>query len=403
MVMGVQIIDMGIFLGILLGLIVAYIHNRFIDVELKGALQIYGGSRLVFVILSLIMIVLSIFFTHTWPIVQHGINLLAHFIEKAGAFGVFVYGFLERILIPTGLHHLVYTPFLYTNIGGTQIVEVIQNGETVPMMFEGARNIYNAQLSNIDAVTRLTKSVVWDARGITKIFGLVGAALAMYHTSKPENKTKIKVILLSAMGASILAGVTEPIEFSFLFTAPILFVIHAILSGLGMVAFSILDVRSIIPNGVIDFILINIPVGIDRTSWPVVIVIGIVQAILYYVIFKYLILKFNLKTPGREDNKEVKLYTKKDYGEKKKIEKEADENIAELIVKGLGGKENILKVENCYTRLRVNVKDMQKVDDDILNMTSPNSIIKVDDENIQIVYGIKVRGIRNQVDNYLND
>lgn len=270
------------------------------------------------------------------------------------------------------------------------------------MLFEGARNIYNAQLSNIDSVTRLTKSVVWDARGITKIFGLWGAVFAMYQTAKPENKIKTKAILLSAMGASIIAGVTEPIEFSFLFTAPILFVAHAVIAGLGMVVFSILDIRTIIPNGVIDFLLMNIPVGIDRTSWPMVFVIGIGQAVVYYFVFRFLITKLNLKTPGREDEKEVKLYSKADYKEKK--EKEAKtENIAVTIVEGLGGKENIVKIENCYTRLRVTLKSTNNINEEILNRTEPNKIIKIDNENLQVVYGIKVRSIRNKIDDYLNN
>lgn len=400
MMMGIQIIDMGIFLGIALGLIVAYVHNKFIDVELKGALQIYGGSRLVFIVLSFTMILLAIISTHVWPIIQQGINTLSIFIEKTGSLGIFTYGFLDRILIPTGLHHLIYPTFLYTNFGGSEVVEVIQNGEKVPMLFEGARNIYNAQLSNIDSVTRLTKSVVWDARGITKIFGLWGAVLAMYQTAKPENKIKTKAILLSAMGASVIAGVTEPIEFSFLFTAPILFVAHAIIAGLGMVVFSILDIRTIIPNGIIDFLLMNIPVGIDRTGWPMVFVIGIGEAVVYYIVFRFLITKFNLKTPGREEEKEVKLYSKSDYQQKKANEKE---NIAEIIVEGLGGRENIVKVENCYTRLRVTLKSTDNIKEEILNKTEPNKIIKIDNENLQVVYGIKVRSIRNQIDNYLND
>ena len=328
------------------------------------------------------------------------LNTLSIFIEKTGALGIFTYGFLDRILIPTGLHHLIYPTFLYTNFGGSEIVEVIQNGEKVPMLFEGARNIYNAQLSNIDSVTRLTKSVVWDARGITKIFGLWGAVLAMYQTAKPENKIKTKVILLSAMGASVIAGVTEPIEFSFLFTAPILFVAHAIIAGLGMVVFSILDIRTIIPNGIIDFLLMNIPVGIDRTGWPMVFVIGIGEAVVYYIVFRFLITKFNLKTPGREEEKEVKLYSKSDYQQKKANDKE---NIAEIIVEGLGGRENIVKVENCYTRLRVTLKSTDNIKEEILNKTEPNKIIKIDNENLQVVYGIKVRSIRNQIDNYLND
>ena len=383
--MGIQIIDMGIFLGIALGLIVAYVHNKFIDVELKGALQIYGGSRLVFIVLSFTMILLAIISTHIWPIVQHGINTLSIFIESTGVFGIFTYGFLDRILIPTGLHHLIYPTFLYTNFGGSEMVEVIQNGEKVSVLFEGARNIYNAQLSNIDSVTRLTKSVVWDARGITKIFGLWGAVFAMYQTAKPENKIKTKAILLSAMGASIIAGVTEPIEFSFLFTAPILFVAHAVIAGLGMVVFSILDIRTIIPNGVIDFLLMNIPVGIDRTSWPMVFVIGIGQAVVYYFVFRFLITKLNLKTPGRElvtNDSDIKLGG---YD-------------AEKLLKALGGKENIVSLDNCITRLRLVVNDMNVVNEDEIKATGAIAVVKLDATNLQVIIGPQVHVVKNKLD-----
>lgn len=394
--MGIQIIDMGIFLGIAIGIIVPFIHNKFIDKELKGAFQIYGGPRLVFIISAFSMILFSVIATYIWPSVQHGINSISTFIENSGEIGIFTYGFLDRLLIPTGLHHLIYPTFLYTNFGGSEMVNVIKNGEVVPQLFEGARNIYNAQLSNIDSVSQFTKYTVWDARGISKILGLWGAAFAMYKTANKENKPKIKVILLSAMGASVLAGVTEPIEFSFLFTAPILFVIHAILSGLGMVAFSLLDLRSIVPNGIIDFILINIPAGIDRTGWPLVLVIGLAQAVLYYFAFKFLIEKFNLKTPGRENsNEDVKLYSKKDYQNKK------NENTGKDIIDYLGGINNVIKVENCYTRLRVTVKDSHLIKEKELLTTGASNVIIIDKENIQIVYGINVRSVRNKVEDYL--
>ncbi|MGL5951141.1 MAG: PTS transporter subunit EIIC [Cetobacterium sp.] len=398
MMMGIQIIDMGIFLGIALGLIVAYIHNKYVDQELKGAFQIYGGPRLVFIVSSLTMILCAVLSTHFWPSVQSGINYLSQFIEKSGVFGIFSYGFLERILIPTGLHHLIYPTFLYTNFGGSEVVEVIQNGEIVKQVFEGSRNIYNAQLSNIDNISQFTKHTVWDARGISKIFGLWGAAYAIYKTSKEENKFKVKTILLSAMAASTIAGVTEPIEFSFLFTAPILFGVHAVLSGLGMAAFYLLDLRSIVPNGIIDFLLINIPAGIDRTGWPILILLGIFQAFVYYFSFKFLIEKLSLKTPGREEeSEEVKLYSKSDYVEKNN----KTQDLGFVIIDALGGKDNIDKVENCYTRLRVTIKDSNLIDEKTLLKTGASNIIKIDDFNVQIIYGIKVRSIRNNVENCL--
>lgn len=306
-VLGVQILDMGVFLGIILGIVVAYIHNKFCEKEFDGAFQIYGGSRLVFIILIPVTVGLAIVFSYVWPPVQNVINNLGEFIQSSGNFGIFTYGTLERLLIPTGLHHLVYTPFLYSSLGGV--------AEIGGQVFEGARNIYFAEMAD-PTIAKLSASVIWDARGLSKMFGLVGACLAMYHTALPKNKTKIKAILIPAAVTSILAGVTEPIEFSFMFVAPVLFVIHALLSGLGMVVLNVLGVTAIGPNGLIDFLLYNLPLGIEKTGWPMYLLIGLGQFVVYYLIFRFVITKFKLKTPGREEDGDTKLYTKSDYKEK---------------------------------------------------------------------------------------
>lgn len=393
MVLGVQVLDMGVFLGIILGAVVAYIHNRYCEKEFKGAFQIYGGSRLVFIILIPITVLLAIGNCYFWPIVQKGISSLGEFITGAGNFGVFTYGMLERLLIPTGLHHLVYTPFLYSSLGGV--------AEVGGQVFEGARNIYFAEIAD-PSVLKLSSTVIWDARGLSKMFGLIGACLAMYHTALPQNKTKIKAILIPAAVTSILAGVTEPIEFSFMFVAPILFIVHAVLSGLGMVVLNILGVTAIGPNGLIDFILYNLPLGIEKTSWPMFVLVGIGQFAVYYVLFRFLITKFKLKTPGREVSGETKLYTKSDYKEKAANKnKNETEDIAPLVVEGLGGKENILKVDNCYTRLRLIVKDPTLVNEALLkNETLANGVV-IKGENVQVVYGLKVTGVRKSVDQFL--
>lgn len=203
-----------------------------------------------------------------------------------------IYGFLERILVPTGLHHLVYTPFLYTELGGTQ--------EVCGTVYQGARNIYFAEMACPD-VKQLSSTVVWDARGISKMFGLPAAALAMYMTAKPERKAIAKAILIPAALTSLLVGVTEPIEFSFLFVAPLLFVVHAVLTGIGMMLFSLFGVHAIGANGIIDIILYNLPLGTEKSNWPMYIVVGLIMFALYFVVFRFLILRFNMKTPGRED------------------------------------------------------------------------------------------------------
>lgn len=401
-VLGVQILDMGVFLGIILGIVVAYIHNKFCEKEFEGALQIYGGSRLVFIILIPVTVGLAILFSYVWPPVQNVINNLGEFIQGSGNFGVFTYGTLERLLIPTGLHHLVYTPFLYSSLGGV--------AEIGGQVFEGARNIYFAEMAD-PTIAKLSASVIWDARGLSKMFGLIGTCLAMYHTALPKNKTKIKAILIPAAVTSILAGVTEPIEFSFMFAAPVLFVIHAALSGLGMVVLNVLGVTAIGPNGLIDFLLYNLPLGIEKTGWPMYILVGLGQFVVYYVIFRFVITKFKLKTPGREEDGDTKLYTKSDYKEKNAakgnsingIDSKGADNagLAPVIVEGLGGADNIVKVDNCFTRLRLIVKDSSLVNEALLkNETAANGVV-IKGENVQVIYGLRVTGVRKSVDEYL--
>lgn len=400
-VLGVQILDMGVFLGLLLGIVVAYVHNRFCEIEFNNAFQIYGGTRFVFIVLIPVMVILAVVLTFVWPFAQAGINALGGFIHNTGNFGLFIYGMLERLLIPTGLHHLVYTPFLYTSLGGTATV----GGQVL----EGARNIYYAEIAD-PSVAVLSQSVIWDARGISKMFGLIGACLAMYQTARPENREKIKPVLITAAVTSFIAGVTEPIEFSFLFVAPILFVVHAVLAGSSFVLLNVLGCRAIGPNGFIDFLLYNLPLGIAKTRWPIYILVGVIYFVLYYVIFRVLIVKLNLKTLGREDaGMEMKLHTKAEYKAKVAAENgtaaaaaPAESAVdAATIVAALGGKDNILKVTNCYTRLRTELADPDKVDDDVLkNQTGASAVIHKG-KNVQVVYGLKVNAVRKAVDEEL--
>ena len=402
MVLGIQVLDMGVFLGIILGCVTAYVHNRFIDTEFNNAFQIYGGARFVFIVLIPVIIILAVILTYVWPPIQGVIDSLGTFINHAGNFGIFLYGALERLLIPTGLHHLVYTPFLYTSLGGSADI----GGQ----IYEGCRNIYYAEMAD-PSIAVLPSSVVWDARGLSKMFGLVGACLAMYHTARPENRNKIKVILIPAAFSSFIAGVTEPIEFSFMFVAPILFVAHAVLSGLGMVAFNVLNCRAIGPNGFIDFLLYNLPLGIEKTHWPTYLLIGVAEFVIYYLLFRFLITKLNLKTLGREDaGMEMKLHSKAEYKEKVAKEKmqasssssSSDGEInAALIVEALGGADNIVKVDNCFTRLRLVVKDNTLVKDDILTgQTGASGVVKKG-ETVQVIYGLQIGKIRKAVDQEL--
>ena len=401
LVLGVQVLDMGVFLGIILGIVVALIHNRFIDTTFNNAFQVYGGARFVFIVLIPVLVLAAILLSFIWPVIQQGIDGLGGVIQKTGNFGIFLYGSLERLLIPTGLHHLIYTPFLYTSLGGV--------AEVGGQVFEGARNIYFAEIAD-PAVRVLSQSVIWDARGISKMFGLIGACLAMYQTAKPENKIKVKAILIPAVVTSFVAGVTEPIEFSFMFVAPALFVIHSALSGLSMVALNILGSRAIGPTGFIDFLLYNIPLGTEKTRWPIYLLVGVAFFFIYYFIFRFLIVKFNFKTVGREDeDQETKLYSKKDYNEKKSsvpadgglVAPTSDDELSGKIVEGLGGAENIKTIDNCYTRLRLKLEKPGLVNEGLLkNQTQAKGVIS-NGENVHVVYGLTVPQIREKLEKYL--
>lgn len=403
MVLGIQVLDMGVFLGIILGIVVALIHNRFIDTKFNNAFQVYGGARFVFIVLIPILVLSAIALSFIWPVIQHGIDGLGGVIKETGNLGIFLYGSLERLLIPTGLHHLIYTPFLYTSLGGV--------AEVGGQVFEGARNIYFAEIAD-PAVRVLSGSVIWDARGISKMFGLIGACLAMYQTAKPENKMKVKAILIPAVVTSFVAGVTEPIEFSFMFVAPVLFVIHSALSGLSMVVLNIFGSRAIGPNGFIDFLLYNLPLGIEKTRWPVYIAVGIAFFFIYYFTFRLLITKLNLKTVGREDSgQETKLYSKKEYNEKNATVPAGaassaaleglDGGISATIVEGLGGEANIKTIDNCYTRLRLKLQNPELVDETLLkDQTSAKGVIK-NGENVHVVYGLTVPQVREDLEKYL--
>ena len=389
MVLNVQVLEMGVFAGILIGALVGILHNKYCDKEFKGVLSIYSGHRFVAILAIPSAMLLGLTAAEFWPLAQNGITAMAEGIKSLGNFGFMIYGFMERILIPTGLHHLVYTPFLYTELGGTATVA----GEIV----NGARNIYFAEMAD-SSVAVLSSTVNWDARGLAKMFGLMGAALAMYMTAKKEKKKLAKAILLPAAITSFLLGVTEPLEFAFLFTAPILFFAHAVLAGTGMMLLNIFGVHAIGANGIIDFLLYNLPLGLEKSNWPMFILVGLLMFSVYFIVFRTLILKLDLKTPGREEGEEVApLPTKADRAKKGTS---ADSPIGDTIIAALGGSENIETVDNCYTRLRLVLKDPGVVDEQKLKETGSKGVIK-SGNNVQVVYGLNVKSVRDQVDQKL--
>ena len=393
--LGFHVTDMGVFLGMILGVVVAVVHNRFIDTEFKGAFALYGNSKFVFIVMLPIVFVLALVAAYVWPVAAMAINALTGIMSTAGAFGVFLYGFLNRILIPTGLHHLVWSPFLWSSIGDSMII----NGELI----SGAKSVFLALLS--DPTAPMSESTRFLTYGLMKTFGVIGVALAFIKTAKKNKKAACKAQVIPSMLTACLVGVTEPLEFSFLFAAPVLWVVYSVMDGLFQTVVYLLDVHVCATNGIIDFLILNLPAGIGRTHWPMYVLVGLVEIVVMYFLFYVLITKLNLKTLGREsEGMEMKLHTKAEYKAKVAADKApaADQGVnAALIVEALGGKDNILKVTNCYTRLRTELADPDRVQEDVLKeKTGANAVVRKG-KNVQVVYGLKVNAVRKAVDEAL--
>ena len=344
MVLGVQVLEMGVFAGILTGALSGYLYNKYSGVQFNGAMAIYSGHCFVAIVMLPVSMLLGVVMSELWPFAQHGISALALAIKGSGPFGVAIYGFLERILVPTGLHHLSIPLPVYRTWGDARGMRHGLSGRTQYLFRRNGLSGSEAVEQHGSVGRARHQQNVWPA----------AAALAMYMTARPERKAAAKAILIPAALTSLLVGVTEPIEFSFLFVAPLLFVVHAVLTGIGMMLFSLFGVHAIGANGIIDFILYNLPLGTEKSNWPMYIVVGLIMFALYFVVFRFLILRFNMKTPGREDDdQETRLYSKQEYQAKGN-----NDGLGESIVVGLGGRENIEVVDNCYTRLRVTVKDV---------------------------------------------
>lgn len=402
MTVGIQSLQMGVFGGIIVGLGVAYLHNKFYKIQLPQALSFFSGTRFVPIITAIVYLVVGILMFYVWPTVQLGINQVGQLVRVSGYFGTWIYGFMERILIPFGLHHVFYLPFWQTSVGGTL--------EVGGKMIEGAQNIFFAQLAD-PTVQKFSVDATRFMSGKfpLMIFALPGAALAMYRTAKPEKRKLVGGLLFSAALTSMLTGITEPIEFTFLFVAPFLYLIHCVFAGLAYMLMHIMKVAvgMTFSGGLIDMTLFGILQGQSKTNWIGIVIAGIGFFVVYYFLFSFLIKKFNLKTPGREDdaNAEVKLYTKADVNAKKdkassKGSNASDDELSIAIVHGLGGKSNIESVDNCITRLRCVVVDSKKVKDDVLKATGAAGVIK-SGSGVQVIYGPKVSIIKSNLEEYL--
>ena len=395
-VVGIESLQMGVFGGMLVGLGVAALHNRFYKIELPQMLSFFGGTRFVPIVSAIVYVAVGILMYFVWPPVQGAIYSLGDLVLRSGYVGTWVYGFLERALIPFGLHHVFYLPFWQTGLGGTL--------EVAGQMVEGAQNIFFAQLAD-PTVEQYAVSATRFMSGKfpLMIFGLPGAALAMYRVAKPERKKEVAGLLLSAALTSMLTGITEPLEFTFLFVAPALYIIHCVFAGLAYMFMHILNVGvgMTFSGGVIDLFLFGILQGNHKTNWIMVPIVGIVYFVVYYFLFSFLIKKFDWKTPGRDDNSEVKLYKRSDFEAKKNGDASgAVDEISEMICHGLGGKKNISVVDCCATRLRCTVYKSELVQDDLLKASGASGVIHKGN-GVQVIYGPKVTVIKSNLEDYL--
>ncbi len=412
-VVGIESLQMGVFGGIIVGLGVAALHNRFYKIELPQVLSFFGGTRFVPIISALVFTFVGILMYFIWPPIQAGIYAVGDVVLRSGYAGTWVYGLMERALIPFGLHHVFYLPFWQTAVGGTL--------EVGGQLIEGAQNIFFAQLAdpNVEQFA-VSATRFMSGKFPLMIFGLPGAAYAMYRCAKPENRKKVGGLLLSAALTSMLTGITEPIEFTFLFVAPLLYVIHCVFAGLAYMLMHVFNVGvgMTFSGGLIDLFLFGILQGNDKTNWIWVVIVGIFYFIVYYLLFSFLIKKFNYKTPGRGEDEEVKLYTRSDVearnkgtledgfgtgttGKAKVIQlSESDRTSAGILI-GLGGRDNISDIDCCATRLRCTVFNPDIVNQDRLKSTGASGVI-AKGQGVQIIYGPRVSVIKSNLEDYMD-
>nr|WP_302598754.1 PTS transporter subunit IIABC [uncultured Cellulosilyticum sp.] len=395
--LGIFTLNLSVFGGMIAGMIAAALHNKYHKIQLPQIIGFFGGARFVPIVTAFTMLIVGVILSFIWPVVQNGIAVIADFVQGTGSIGVFLYGLIERALIPVGLHHVFYTPFWYT--GFVEANVHLANGAT--MIVDGANTAYFAQLSNMSAIVGADAATMKELVSGTTAFmagkfpmmmlGLGGAALAMYKNARPEKKKMVGGLLLSAALTAAITGITEPLEFTFLFVAPVLYAAHCVIAGLSYMIMGMLNVfiGMTFSGGLIDFTLFGLlPAGAGvQTNWIYVLIVGVVFFAVYYFVFDFCIRKFNLKTPGREDEEEVTADGTK-----------TSNNLAFAykVLGYLGGKENITNLDACITRLRVGLVDIKKVNKEALKGLGAAGVMEVGD-NVQVIFGGKSDNIKNDI------
>lgn len=378
-ILGIFTLRMNVLGGIVVGLIVSWLHNRFHEIELPVMISFFGGKRFVPIITTIVLPLAGIFFYWVWPFFGSLIDTVGGFIASSGVFGTFMFGFLERLLVPTGLHHILNQLVRFTPIGGTQII----GGETIV----GSLNIFNTYLAQGSTdFASISEATRFLAQGKIPfmVFGLPAACYAIYKTAYLPNKERVKGLTSASSLASFMTGITEPIEFSFIFVAPLLYLFHAFMAGLSFMLMDIFNVAiGNVQGGVIDLVVFGVLQGI-ATNWYFAVIVGVFYAVIYYMVFKYAIERFALQTPGREDDSiETHVVIQSELGIQ--------------IIDALGGKENISEIDNCFTRLRLVLKDNENIDEAALKLTGAIGVVKVGGQALQVIYGPQVEKIAQLV------
>ncbi|WP_367143969.1 PTS transporter subunit EIIC [Pantoea stewartii] len=382
--LGIFTYNMSVLGGVVAGLLTVMLHNRFYTQQLPTAISFFGGRRFVPIVTVVVLPLVGVLLALIWPTLGEGIAWVGQMIGHSGQYGAFLLGAAERLLIPTGLHHILNETVRFTPIGGMAVVD----GQTIV----GALNIFNASLTHPglipDATLRTATQFLAQGKIPVMMFGLPAAALALYHTARPEHKQRVKALVLAGALTSFTTGITEPLEFCFIFVSPVLYVLHAFLTGLSFMLMSMLHLMiGNVQGGIIDLVVFGV-LGGSKTHWWWTLVLGVIYAPIYYYGFRFVITRMNVETPGRETEEEKPQVV--DGSER-----------TQVIISGLGGAANIEDIDCCFTRLRVRVKDMKEVVDHTLMSTGANGVNRVSEQDVQVIYGPQVEKIAQEVKSML--
>ena len=387
-VLGVQVTDINVFGGVIVGILASVVYNKAIEIKVPEVLRIYGGPRLALIIMVPVIIIFSMLVTVIWPPVAKGINAFSEFIINSGGFGVLLYGFLNRFLIPTGLHHFLWMPFCFTPIGGTAVID----GVTA----YGAANIFYAEMPLISsgALTTVDSSIRFASFGFAKVFLTLGAITAMIFTSKLENKKAVAAMLIPIYITAALAGITEALDFIIIFASPWLWVAKSLLTGLGEMTIFLLGIKTYNIYGLIELLTVNLALPFGVTKFHLYLLVGVVFTVITFLTFVFIIKKFNIMTPGRSDewgNEAAENNVKKDFN---------SDELALNVIEGFGGIDNIKTIGCCMTRLRAQLVNPELINKEFLTKVSNKGIVTNGNE-VQLVVGLKVQDVLDTVKPYL--